>query len=412
LVLAAILIFLGIKLRNDYETFEKSRGMLLSGMSVALAIGVFAVLFYPSYYLNLGNAFPGISRVTGPNTQVFHAAVVWGGFFVFFIPFGLLQIRDLIADGLLQRRCHPGGVVRFGFLVAFIIAIMSLGTWFGLDLKLALGLTILFSLIWRGFQTRGPGPPTHLQLTLGLTGLSLLLVIGPDLFHVTDAGGNRMNTVFKLYYQSWVILSIATPVVLYYGFSLVHHYSSWIRTCSRLWIGFLALVFLNSVYYTVGAGWDKTLGFSQSPTLDGLAHVKLSQPGEYAAILWLRSTSEPGERILEAPGDSYSEFGRVSAATGMPTILGWVGHEHQWRGDYDYLQDRLSHVDSLYRGKDPTVSKELLARYSIDYIVVGPRERSLYGVHSLSSLEGALEQVFAYDDTIIYGLKEPNDTTK
>ena len=37
--------------------------------------------------------------------------------------------------------------------------------------------------------------------------------------------------------------------------------------------------------------------------------------------------------VLEANGDSYSDYERVSAMTGLPTVLGWYVHEWLWRGD-------------------------------------------------------------------------------
>ena len=99
----------------------------------------------------------------------------------------------------------------------------------------------------------------------------------------------------------------------------------------------MAVLLLASVYYPVAAALDKTQAPGDS-TLDGLAFLRSSgYSGEYEAIQWLRDEA-PWGRIVEAVGDDYSEYGRISASTGLPTILGWKGHEHQWRGSRGSIQ--------------------------------------------------------------------------
>ena len=54
-------------------------------------------------------------------------------------------------------------------------------------------------------------------LTVTLICFALLLLIIPELIYLDDifAGGfERMNTVFKLYFQSWIIFSIVSGMVL------------------------------------------------------------------------------------------------------------------------------------------------------------------------------------------------------
>ena len=44
---------------------------------------------------------------------------------------------------------------------------------------------------------------------------------------------------------------------------------------------------------------------------------------DVSAIQWLKENIKGAPVVLEANGDSYSGYERVSAATGLPTILGW-----------------------------------------------------------------------------------------
>ena len=53
--------------------------------------------------------------------------------------------------------------------------------------------------------------------------------------------------------------------------------------------------------------------------------------------------------IAEASGDSYrQEFGRVSSMTGLPAILGWPGHENQWRGKNEEQSRRMPDLDAIF----------------------------------------------------------------
>ena len=42
-----------------------------------------------------------------------------------------------------------------------------------------------------------------------LISLGTLLILGPEFFYLRDNFGYRINTVFKFYYQAWILLSIA-----------------------------------------------------------------------------------------------------------------------------------------------------------------------------------------------------------
>lgn len=76
--------------------------------------------------------------------------------------------------------------------------------------------------------------------------------------------------------------------------------------------------------------------FFRKRTLDGSFYLDQMQDfrGDRLIIEWLRENARSGDRILEAPSKSgsYSAHGRISAMTGLPTLVGWHHHEKQWRG--------------------------------------------------------------------------------
>ena len=172
------------------------------------------------------------------------------------------------------------------------------------------------------------------------------------------------------------------------------------------WSCALAVLLIAALYYPVGATLDRTGLFEeghsfQDNTLDGLAYIKEQAPAEYAAIAWLRDEAAPGN-LVEAVGDDYSEYGRVSAATGRPAVLGWKGHEHQWRGTTRIFSGREDDIARIYQVMDPDVVRQLLDRYDVRYVYLGHRERARYGIDRLPAAEGLLETAFSSDDVIIY----------
>ena len=248
-----------------------------------------------------------------------------------------------------------------------------------------------------------------------LTALAIYLLIGAELFYVVDqfsGGFRRMNTVFKTYYQAWLLLGISSAYGLYYLWSIRPLATrpsvlAKLTTSARVtWIGVAILLLVASFYYPVGAILSRT-GIHQAQhaisdnTLDGLAFLQEDSPGEYAAIRWLRDEA-PWGRIVEAIGDDYSDFGRISSSTGLPTVLGWKGHELQWRNSSLLFDNREDDVRTIYSTSNSSDVLRLLIDYDIRYIYLGSRERTTYGGEHLTGSERFLDTVFEQDGVIIY----------
>jgi len=175
--------------------------------------------------------------------------------------------------------------------------------------------------------------PTTLEkfpLILLFIGLGLTLAV--EFIYLRDNFGIRMNTVFKFYFQAWVLLALTSAFAVYYVSSRLR--GVW----GVMWqVGMILLVVAGLAYPTF-AIFNKTNNFQNHPTLDGIAWIADYQPGDYAAIQWLRDNAPKDAVILEAPGARYAAYqytSRISAMTGLPTLLGWGGHESQWRGNYE-----------------------------------------------------------------------------
>ncbi|MGH9364490.1 MAG: hypothetical protein ACRD1B_04385, partial [Thermoanaerobaculia bacterium] len=86
----------------------------------------------------------------------------------------------------------------------------------------------------------------------------------------------------------------------------------------------------------------------------------------------------PGSVVLEATGNPYSEFARISSHTGIPTVLGWANHEGLWRGANREIDLRRQSVQSFYTQPEAPISAQILQRYHVTFVVVGEMERRTY----------------------------------
>jgi len=240
-------------------------------------------------------------------------------------------------------------------------------------------------------------PTIKFVLILLLVGLGLPLAV--EFIYLRDNFGIRMNTIFKFYFQAWVLLALVSAFAVYY----VSKYLKGIP--ALLWQLSMILLVAAGMIYPVLAIADKTNYFQGEPTLNGTAWIADQRPSDYAAIAWLRANAPDDAVILEAPGASYAAYqytGRVSALTGLPTLLGWGGHESQWRGNYDEPARREPDIEALFNTSDLRQARQLLDKYNITYVYVGPLERERYSPQGLNKFERLMDVVFQQDDVTIY----------
>ena len=111
---------------------------------------------------------------------------------------------------------------------------------------------------------------------------------------------------------------------------------------------------------------------------DASVFIERRFPDDTGAVGWLNRHAKGQPVILEAAGDSYSDCGRVSVATGLPTVAGWYVHEWLWRSSQKELDRRVKDIRSMYTSDDPQKVRELLDKYKVTYIYIGTLERETY----------------------------------
>jgi uncharacterized membrane protein len=161
----------------------------------------------------------------------------------------------------------------------------------------------------------------------------------------------------------------------------------------------LLLLFLVAIYpyFAIFSYYESLKNFKG---LNGISYMQQSSPDDFAAIAWLNTHVSGQPVILEAQGDSYTDYERISSYTGLPTVFGWTVHEWLWRGTYDIAPQRIDDVKNIYESSDIALTKTLLKKYSVQFIIIGNLERTKYTIAE-KKFEAIGNLVFIKDSTKI-----------
>jgi YYY domain-containing protein len=236
-------------------------------------------------------------------------------------------------------------------------------------------------------------PSVHpFVLLLILVGVGLALV--PEFLYLRDQFATRMNTIFKFYFQVWILWS----VVAAYATGLLAQAASPLR--KALSMTAVAVVLMMGLAYPIfGLGMRFSSMQPENMTLDGTAHIEIYNPDEMAGIRFLRE--RPVGPLVEAVGGQYSGYARIATNTGIPNVLGWPGHQSQWRGGGEEMGSRQVDIKRLYETPNWGETQEIIQQYGIRYIYIGGMERNTYRVHEVK-FQNYLTPIFQQGSVVIY----------
>jgi len=336
--------------------------------------------------------------------------------------------------------------------------------WTWLTLALLTFLALCLVLRRSNHQTseqQKENPPNIALVSIGLLVLlGVLLTLLPEFVFLRDQFVSRMNTIFKFYFQAWVVWSLAASFGLIYlldpekprklfdriipwllmfvgfvglaiviptqtgnGSPLVGDFivgaililftiwliSSLIRKQARYALAVLSLIAVaGGVVYPAIALPSKIGRVSPDRiTLDGFKSIREGNADQAMAIDWLQQapTGVLAEAVAKS-GGSYTTYNLISTFTGMPSVLGWVGHEAQWRGGYSEIGNSQTDLETLYSTNDWQRASEVIDQYDIRYIYVGALEYQTYAVEETKFAQ-YLNLVFDSNDVRVYEVANP-----
>jgi len=307
-----------------------------------------------------------------------------------------------------------------GFILNIVFSSDSVGSTIPFA-ALILAMTIVLGIIWLT-SIRADGP--HLAFIAVLAGVSLMLVIGLDIFRVTG-DIERMNSVFKFYLQIWVLLALASAYLLWHIAHNNRFFTLNLAWWKKIWIVTLGILIISASIYPILGTKDRLRDRFNDQilplTLDGTAYVEgsiyhdengdIDLTADFEGIQWLRENVSGSPIILEGHTPTYRWGSRVSIYTGLPTVIGWRWHQEQQRWNYRWaISQRIADVDKIYRTTKSSLALDLMKSYGVKYVYLGQVERLYYPGEGLKKFDGDLasdlEVVFQSDEVTIYRLRE------
>ncbi|MQF64522.1 hypothetical protein FIM04_00145 [SAR202 cluster bacterium AC-409-J13_OGT_754m] len=411
------IIFIKGLLDNDRRFSQGVWATVVFGMPLI----IFGIILFLPYHANLTTQVSGLSLLTTANTRPFAFILIWGLFLlitsaliiriscvalwqkqvnrkimglvlgVTLTPFVLWIVLSWLVP--LIQSSVDGTMASFSFSGGFPISLSRISIILPLAFLIALSMYIVISI--------PKEVPKAMIFILSMICLGLYLLMGVEFFYVQDLFPLRMNTVFKLYYQAWVLLAFGSAFGVYYWFSLPSSNRRQFIVGNSMLVGLVSFLLMVCLYYPVGASLDRVYSLDKPSTLDGLAFTRDNVIGEYESIVKIRDEFPHG-RLLEAVGDDYTAYGRIASSTGLASPLNWPGHQIQWRGsDFDFVHREVD-IGTIYQSEDPTLVEKLLDKYQIKYVYLGPREREKYGRIGFEGFTEFMRIVFENGNVTVY----------
>lgn len=401
---------------NIPKTKEWQTRVLISLIAIAL-LYVLSMLFYAPFNETFKPGFTEVGFWSGDRTPIQSYFMHWGlPIFIISIWFGWESFQWLAKTRLSELNNKPlikKWVVAIGVL-AFVILIALL------ILKVAIALIAMPICIWALTLLLSPQQSDGKRFLYFIIGTGFLLTLLVELVHLVGDIG-RMNVVFKIYMQAWLLINIASASGLAI---IIRKQRRWSFRKQILVQVPLVILILSAALFPILATKDKVtdrMSYSAPHTLDGMKYmesstysldgIQMDLSQDYRAINWVLDNVKGSPVILEGQALEYSWGNRYTIYTGLPGVVGWNYHQRQQRAIWanNAVWDRVDSVNAFYQSTDKTFVKNYLEQHDIQYIVLGQLERIRYygdGLLKFEALDGQLwDAVYCEGDTVIYKVR-------
>jgi len=386
-------------------TIWERLSFILPGASLALlSFALYLPFNLPFLREQAGHERGGLGTVN--LTTPLELLLIALGIYLFFI-LAWLFARAITSRPSLARLSSPPVLI---FLATALFLVLISGGLFAIPTKVFLALLVIYILYLLIASQPEADEGFIMIIFLAAICLALFCEFYFLIDHYKGGGYERMNTMFKLYTNIWLLFGAGALFAVYRINLLIRR--RWAAYAWRTMVGlFLAAGFI----YT----WASVAALARAHpamlprTLDGIAYIKEPVPSwqksewrwnlaDWKAIKWILENTEIDDIILQANGNAYDWAPRVATFTGRPTLVGWNNHEAGWRNDWKEPTRRDKDTKTIYTTTDSTRARTLIDDYGIDYLYLGPTERERYKGEGLSKLSSLGQRVYSSDEVKIY----------
>ena len=419
LVLSAVVLFSSV-FRNwqPRVKWELPKGALIERLAAALGSVVIlfglAVLLYAPFSHWFGQGYTSVALWSGDRTQLNAYLTHWGLFLFLIVSWMSWEtyhwMKTTPQSALSKLQPYMNWV--YGVLILFLIVLVAF---------LIQGVTVAVVAVplglWAVVLMLRPGQSEGRRFILFMIGTALTLTLAAEMVYLPGDIG-RMNTVFKLYLQAWIMFALSAGVCVVWVIQSLRY---WQPSLDFVWRAVCFILVTSAALFPVLGTADKIddrMAIDAPHTLDGMAYMEYASyydmglamdlEEDYQAIRWLQDNVSGSPVILEGQAYEYRWGNRMTIYTGLPGVVGWNWHQRQQRAilQSNGVQERVDAVGTFYLTEDRAYVEDFLAEYDVQYIIYGQLEQVFFpgaGLEKFEMYDGDLwQEVFRTGSTVIY----------
>lgn len=419
--LAALAMVYAINRHFDWkERFRLPDWLGRALFSIGAVIGLFVLgsLMYAPFTSWYSQAYNSVDPWTASHTPLSSYFTQWGLFLFVITAWLIWETRERMAATPVS---HLGRLNQYAIVLevglGFAAALLAFFAFKGARIAWA----ALPLAVWAALLLLRPNQPGVKRAVLFMIGTGLALTMAVEVITLRGDLG-RMNTVFKLYMQAWMLFTVSAGAAFGWLYNI---FPGWTLRWRSIYQGGLYVLAAGAFMFTITASADKIsdrMNVDAPHTLDSMDYMKSSQhwdvqmmdlSGDYRAIRWLQDNVQGSPVIVEANCSEYRWCTRMTIYTGLPGVIGWNFHQRQQRAliPPNLITDRIDEIANFYSGGDLTFAQQFLRKYQVRYFIVGQLERNIYlpadgsfdGLVKFETFDGQYwKSVYRDKNTVIY----------
>ena len=390
-------------------------------VQTAVLAGLSVLLFWP-FAANYGSGYNSVSLWPGSYTYLSNYLTIYGLFLFFIIPYLFLEFRAW-SKTWTYAQLQGWRSWGFAFVLALAVFVLLILVLFAKNYWIAPFVLTLVAV--SGLLGLRPNLPAARRIVLILISAALGLTLFVEIF-VLDGDIGRMNTVFKIYMQVWLLLSVVGGVTAVWVYNAIKDKKR-VRQVWQIALGVLVFAAVLYPLLATPAKWAIRMSKEAPHTLDGMAFMPYVEYGDtnnstiplgydYEAIRWMQRNIAGSPVIVEGHSHNNGNFSpyrsitnRIAMYTGLPAIVGWDWHQRQQRATLpgNLVSDRINEVNQFYNTPDMYAAQAFLNKYNAEYVYVGQLEQVYYNPAGIAKFAqmvqaGMLTEVYRNDGAVIY----------